>query len=159
MPDWITWSNAVKFLALVPGWIAFIVMVRKLWFERTLLKFTLRATHVQADEDEQSNCYFDGVPVVRAVQINVTNTGQQPITIQRFEGNLVVLGQDKQPHQFKSKTSVENKKIGQGDHCFGYLKIYMPPVEIISACAIDSTGKRWAAPRKSLKSVDMHGLR
>ncbi len=31
------------------------------------------------------------------------------------------------------------------------------PIEVVSACAIDSTGKRWRVPSKKLKSLNARG--
>ena len=79
MPNWVTWTNFWKLLAVLPGWVAFCLTVRKAWFERTLLVFTLRATNVEADEDDQTNRFFDGTGVVRALCIDVTNNGLRPV--------------------------------------------------------------------------------
>ncbi|MGC9973597.1 MAG: hypothetical protein ABSE56_23760 [Bryobacteraceae bacterium] len=156
MPDWITWSNLGKLLAVVPGWIAFFFTVRKAWFERTLLEFTLQATNVEVDEDDQTNRFIDGAGMVRALHIDVTNNGLRPITIRRFECVFAFLNKKEERREFKS-TAWSDKKIGQGDHCVGFLKVHAPPMEIVSACVIDSTGKRWPVPSRNLKSLNDRG--
>ena len=157
VPNWVTWSNFGKLLAVVSGGIAFFFTVRKAWFDRTLLGFTLRATNVDADRDELTNRFFDSAPVVRALQVNVTNNGLRSITVQQLECIFTFLNNEHRQQQSKSIASVD-KKIGQGDHCLGFLKVHTsPPIEIVSVCAIDSTGKRWPVPFKKLKRLNALG--
>jgi hypothetical protein len=77
-PDWLIWENIWPVLSGIPGWIALWLALHKHSREKTILQFTLRATHVEADEDEQTNIFMDGTGMLRALWITITNTAQKP---------------------------------------------------------------------------------
>lgn len=156
MPDWAKWSNLGKLAAVVPGLIGLFLAVRKAWLDRSLLAFTIRATNVEADEDEPTHCFVDGVGMVPTLKIDATDNGVRPITIQRFECVFAFKNKNQEWRESKSTAWVD-KKIAQGDHCFGFPKVHTAPSEIISACAIDSTGKRWPVPSSKIKELNALG--
>ena len=81
VPPWITASAA---LSSIPAWIGLYITVRKHSNEKPILKFTLHATHVEADEDEPTRISFDGMGVVPGLFVTITNVGKTPVTI--FDG-------------------------------------------------------------------------
>src|ERR1039458_10501715 len=56
IPPWLTASAA---LSAIPAWIGLYITVRKHSGEKPILKFTLNATHVEADEDEPTRMSID----------------------------------------------------------------------------------------------------
>ena len=159
MPNWVTWSNFVNLLLIVPGWIAFLITVRKAWLERTLLEFTLQATSVEADEDdERTDRYVDDVAVVPALRIGVTNNGSRPITTLQYECVFTFQSKGQKRGQSKS-TAPAGMKIGQGDHCCGLLRVFSTTIEIVSACVVDTTGKRWSVPSRKLRKFNARDVK
>jgi hypothetical protein len=130
--------------------------LKKLRQEKTILEFTLAAANVEADEDETTNTYFDGTPVVRALSVTITNTGQKPVTILEVKCRWSVGSKAGEEYQKESREWV-NKKLGQGDHCFAYPHLHTRPHAIISAWAIDSTGKEWLAPATLIEQLNAKG--
>lgn len=148
--------NFGKVLAVLPGWIAFGFTIRKAWFERTILEFALSSKIVDADDDERPYVFSGGMSGVRVLFIDVTNNGLRPITIQQFECRFAFLDREQQRHETKS-TAWLDQKIGQGDHCVGLPRINPTLTEILSVCAIDSTGKRWDVSAKVIKQLNAKG--
>ena len=159
MPSWVTWSNFVQLLLTVPGWIALFITVRKARLERTVLEFTLQADSVEADEDDEpTHRYVDEVAVVPALRIDVTNNGSRPITTQQFECAFAFQSKGQKRGQSTSTDSA-GMKIGQGDHCCGLLRVFSTTIEIVSACVVDTTGKRWSVPSKKLRRFNAQGVK
>lgn len=156
MPTWLNWPNFGKLAVLLSGWIAFILTMRKAWFERTLLVFTVQATTVEADHDEQTDIYFDGTPIIRALSISITNNGLRPITIQEVECTFAFLTKTGERHEGRGQAWV-NKKLSQGDDCFGMVKLYTKPTEIVAAWAVDSTHKKWPAASAKIAELNARG--
>src|SRR5215472_1283253 len=144
-PTWLTWANAWPVLSGIPGWIALWLALRKHSREKTILEFTVRATHVEANEDEPTNMSMDGTPMVRALWVTITNTGQKPITIFEVFCKWSGVNRDGKEYERDSRDWV-NKKLGEGDHCFSSPHIYTKPKAILAAWAVDSTGKQWNVP-------------
>jgi len=124
--------------------------------EKTILAFTVSATNVEADEDEETSMVFDGTPFVRALSVTITNTGQQPVTILEVKCRWSLISKEEKEIQKESRAWVR-QKLGQGDHCFSYPHIYTRPTVINSAWAIDSTGKRWPVPPKLIEQLNAKG--
>lgn len=156
-PDWITWTNVWPVLSGVPGWIALGLALKKHGREKTILEFTVRATHVEAEEDE-ATIAFDGTPMVRALWVTITNTGQKPITI--FEVGCKWTGVSKtgQPFEREAKNWV-NKKLAEADHCFGSPRLPQKPEAVLAAWATDSTGKRWSVPDHLITALNASGFK
>ena len=104
----------------------------------------LRATHVEADENEPTNIGFGSDPMVRALYVTITNTGQKPITILELRCRWSTIGKDGNEYERESRDWV-NAKLGEADHCFSSPHLGSKPKAVISAWAIDSTGKHWNA--------------
>src|SRR5882724_4016419 len=143
-PPWLTWTNAWPIISGIPGWIALGLAVKKHRQERTILQFMLRATHVEADENEPTNIGFGSDPMVRALYVTITNTGQKPITILELRCRWSTIGKDGNEYERESRDWV-NAKLGEADHCFSSPHLGSKPKAVISAWAIDSTGKHWNA--------------
>jgi hypothetical protein len=158
MPDWLNWTNAGKFLLLVPGWIAFALTLRKAWFERTILQFTIRATHVSDEQPKTALGIRIASPIYLALSIGITNNGLRPITVKRVSCTYAYLSEKQEREEFTSHDWLD-QKIGQGDHCTGYPKIYSKPIEIVSAALGDSSGKEWLIPQKMIKALNARGER
>jgi hypothetical protein len=147
---WLTWRNVWQFLALVPGWIAFVLTVRKAWFERTILEFSVEATNVETDDDYNIIGNVDGVPFTRGLKMSVTNNGQRPITIQKPHCSYI-----RQGGKEVTSTVWVDKKIGQGECCVGFPELgARPPKGILSAYATDTTGKKWLVPSSRIKALN-----
>jgi hypothetical protein len=169
MPDWLNWSNVLKVAALVPGWIAFAMTIRKAWFERTILEFIVEQMLVESEAIDEANTMVEADAIaeaeeegwaepveiagfVTALKIVVTNDGQRPITIQKLKCRYALKPEHGRPW-LTSAVSV-NKKIGQGEHCVGYARLHFKTTAIIKAVAIDSTGKEWPVPKSTIKRLN-----
>ncbi len=108
-PDWLTWANTWPVLSGVPGWIALALALKKYTREKTILEFTVKATHVEAEEDEATMA-VDGTPMVRALWITITNTGQKPVTIFEVKCKSSGLTTDSKPFERETRDWV-NKKL------------------------------------------------
>ena len=78
------------------------------------------------------------------------------VNITQFECAFAFVDKKQAQQQALSTVWIE-QKIGQGDHCSGCPKLHTKPCEIISACAIDSAGKRWLMPSRKLKELNAGG--
>lgn len=157
-PDWLTWANTWPVLSGIPGWIALWLALNKHSREKTILQFTLRATHVEADEDELTNISMDGTAMVRALWITITNTGQKPVTIFEVKCTWSHLNKDGKTLKRDSRDWV-NKKLVEGDHCFASPHIPGKPQELLAAWALDSTGKQWNVPDGLISELNASGLK
>lgn len=165
MPEWLNWSDVLKVAALVPGWIAFAITIRKAWLERTILKFLVKKMIVESSEVVEANTLAEWNTIAEAeeegaepveiagfvsvLKIVVTNDGQRPVTIDKLQCRYTVAGRP----SLTSTVSV-NKKIGQGEHCVGYPRLHFKDTAIIKAAAIDSTGKEWLVPKRTIKQLN-----
>lgn len=156
-PEWITWAHVWPVLSGVPGWIALGLALKKHRREKTILEFTVRATHVEAEEDEASMA-FDGNPMVRALWVTITNTGEKPLTIFDVRCRWTGITKTGQPFERETRDWV-NKKLGEGDHCFGSPHLYEKPQAIVAAWATDSTGKQWNVPADLITALNASGFR
>jgi hypothetical protein len=131
--------------------------LKKYGREKTILEFTVKATHVEAEEDGATMA-VDGIPMVRALWVTITNTGQKPITIFEVKCKWSGLTKDSKPFERESRDWV-NKKLGEGDHCFGSPHLYQKPTAILAAHAVDSTGKQWDVPDELIKTLNASGFK
>ena len=158
LPEWMTWRNIWPVLSGVPGWIALGLALSKHQREKTILEFTVRATHVEADEDEPTTVCVDGTPMVRALWITVTNTGQKPVTI--LEVFCKWSGVTKEGEEYvRDSRDWVNKKLAEGDHCFSSPHVYAKPKAILAAWLVDSTGKQWNVPSALIDAVNASSLK
>ena len=157
-PAWLPWGNIWPVLSGVPGWIALGLALKKHRREKTILEFTVKATHVEADQDETTFISFDGTPMVRALRITITNTGQKPVTI--FEAVCKWSGVTKEGKEYERESrDWVDKKLAEGDYCFSSPHIHLEPKSILAAWVVDSTGKQWNVPSELIKALDESGLR
>jgi hypothetical protein len=151
-PNWLTWANSWPLISSIPGWIALYLSLTKHRREKTILEFTVKATHVECEEDEASVA-FDGSPMVRALWVTITNTGQKPITIFEVKCKWSGVAKDRKPFERETRDWV-NKKLGEADHCFGSPHLYQKPTAIVAAWAVDSTGKQWDVPDDLVRTLN-----
>jgi hypothetical protein len=157
-PDWITWGNAWPVLSGIPGWVALALALKKYRREKTILVFTVRATHVAAEEDETPQVFFDSTPTVRALGVTITNTGQKPVTILEVFCRWSAVTNEGKEYENGSSDWV-NKKLAEGDHCFSWPHIHGKPKSILAAWAIDSTGKQWNVPSELIDALNASGVK
>jgi hypothetical protein len=157
-PEWVTWATIGAAISSIPAWIGLYISVRKHRAERSILKFTLRATNVEADEDEMTRSYFDGTPVVPALWVTVTNMGKQPLTLFEVKCKYAGVGKDGKSFERVSSDCV-NKKLGEADHCFAAPHVSSKATKVISVWAVDSTGRQWKIPRRSIRNLNNSGLK
>jgi hypothetical protein len=137
VPSWLTAGAAIS---SIPAWIGLYITVRKYRSERPILKFTLQAMNVEAEEDEPTRVFFDGVGVVPAICVTVTNIGKQPLTI--FQVTCRYSGADKNQRSFENtNTDYINKKLGEADFCSA-----SPRCEAITSASHGSGRRDWRLP-------------
>jgi hypothetical protein len=68
--------------------------IREVLKSKTKLAFALHATNIPADEEDRSNMFFDGTPVVRALSMTATNIRGRPITIAKLECSYSLVTRD-----------------------------------------------------------------
>ena len=113
IPPWLTASAAIS---SIPAWIGLYITVRKHRSERPILKFTLQATNVEAEEDEPTRVFFDGMGVVPALWVTITNLGKQPLTICQVTCQYAGIDKNQMPFENTSTDHI-NKKLGEADFC------------------------------------------
>jgi hypothetical protein len=152
------WLTVGAALSAIPAWIGLYITVRKHRSERPILKFTLQATHVKADEDEPTRTFFNGMGVVPALYVTITNVGKQPITLFQMKCKCSATTSEGKSLEHES-TDYINKRIGEGDHCFASPRVAMKSSRLLSARAVDSTGRVWKAPKRVVRRLNQGGLK
>jgi hypothetical protein len=147
IPEWLG-----SHITAITAWVALIVTVRRELLEWVHLKFTLKITHIDED-DVRADVHqvFDGVPVVDAVLMRITNEGRG-ITIEQCQCEYLSSFSD--GVRAVKITAHIGEYIGQGKACEGRLKIYAKPIRFTSAVAIDSTGRTRKCSRRELKRLN-----
>jgi hypothetical protein len=150
IPNWLLWAGAKG--SLIAAWVGLILAARRELLERVRLRFKFHATFIEEDDvNADIHQEFDGVPVVDAVIMTVTNKGRG-ITIGQcrceyetsFDGGARTV----------ATVAHVGEYIGQGKACDARLKIHFGPIQFTSAVAADSTGKGWKCSRRELKHLN-----
>src|ERR1039458_3293249 len=145
IPPWLTASAA---LSAIPAWIGLYITVRKHSGEKPILKFTLNATHVEADEDEPTRMSIDGMGVVPGLFVTITNVGKQPVTIFQMKCKYSGITKDGKSYERESTDYGINKKLAEGDHCFASPHVTVKANRVLAARPIDSTGREGKVPKR-----------
>jgi hypothetical protein len=88
-----------------------------------------------------------GGTVSPGLQIIATNSGSQPVTIKKSRASFTYL---MKPEDIVEIESQIQQKIGQGDACYGNIRLGLRRVSMLSAEVIDSTGKVYSASIEAL---------
>lgn len=155
IPPWLT---AGATLSAISAWIGLYITVRKHRSERPILKFVLKATHVEADEDEPTRMFVDGMGVVPALFVTITNVGKQPVTVFQTKCKYSATTNDGTSCERES-TDYVNKKLGEGDHCFASPRVAIKGSRLLSARAVDFTSRVWKVPRRLVRRLNLEGLK
>src|ERR1017187_8191287 len=145
LPAPVLWIGGVS--SALAAWAGLILGLRREYRERAILKFAIRATSVEAEEDEQTNILLDGTPVVPAVEIVATNKGSPPLTIQQAYCEYVCRTRDGGTTKAAGRAWFD-AKIGLGEAHRIYVKINPKPIAFTRMAVMDSMGGTWNIPSK-----------
>ena len=147
MPPWLTWQDSIAFTSFLAAWVGLYLSVRRELRERTVLRFKLNVFEVMLIEDE-----FNSV-----LEVCVTNAGTRPITV---DSCCCIF--DLEPPNGRKRVISEwvMQKLSMGE---SYIAQIVLPQNGLSPSlkavfAVDSTGKRWNAPRSEMVRLRATGF-
>jgi hypothetical protein len=88
-----------------------------------------------------------GGTISPGIQIIATNSGSQSVTIKKCKASFIYLMKPKEPVEIESQIQ---QKLGQGDACYGNIRLGLCRVSMLSAEVTDSTGKMYPASVEAL---------
>lgn len=145
-------------MSAIPAWMVLYITVRKHRSERPILKFMLNATVVEAEKDEPTRTSVDGIGVVPALYVTITNVGKQPVTVLQMKCKYSAATKEGTSCERESTDYVSNK-LCEGDHCFASPRVATKTIRVISARAVDSMGRAWKVPSRSVRRLNQGGLK
>ena len=150
LPSPMLWIGGIS--SALAAWVGLILGLRREFRERTILRFSLFVTRVEADEEDQSRTFFEGTAVIDAIGITLTNMGSHPVTIKHC-GCLFLARTSGGETVTRKIQKWPNAKLGLGDAETIYLKMAAKPVQFLQIVVTDSTDKTWKTPRQLVSKL------
>ncbi len=150
LSDWL--SAAVPWIGLSFGFIGTVLAVCRELLKRVRLQFAFHATFIDEDHEiADVRQHFDGVPVVDAILMTITNRGRG-VTIDHCQCEYRTSSGD--CDRTVLTTAHVREYIERGKACDARLKVYFKPITFTSALAVDSVGKRRLCSRRELMQLN-----